>query len=135
MEDYDDLISLWNAARLEHKPYGRDSREKLAKELERGICIFLVAEVNNRIVGSVLGTHDGRKGWINRVAVHPEFQGRGLAQLLINRVEEKLYEIGIEIVACLIERSNFRSIKLFEKLGYKQHDEIVYLTKRKYPEV
>jgi len=130
VDDYDALIALWNDAELAHRPKGRDRVDKIERELERGNAVYLVAELDGKLVGSVLGTHDCRKGWINRLAVAPEFRQRGVARMLVNEVEKRLYELGIEIVACLIYDSNARSMELFEKLGYKRESDIVYFTKR-----
>ena len=129
--DYDALIELWKAAQLPYKPNGRDSKEKIESELNKGVAIFLVAEKDKKIIGSILGTHDGRKGWINRVAVHPQYRQQGIAKRLVSEVEKKLDELGIDIIACLIEDWNDRSMKVFEKLGYIKHNDVIYFSKRK----
>jgi len=77
------------------------------------------------INGSVFGTHDGRKGWINRVAVAPEFQRQNIAKKLIAEVEDRFSELGIDIISCLVEDWNTKSLKVFEKLGYKKHTDIL----------
>ena len=131
IEDYDSLIELWKSAGLPYKPNGRDSKEKIKSELKKGVAIFLLAEMDNEIIGSVFGTHDGRKGWINRVAVHPQLRQKGVAKMLVSEVEKKLDELGIDIIACLIEDWNDRSMKVFEKLGYIKHNDVIYFSKRK----
>lgn len=131
IDDYPSLIELWKSAGLPFKPNGRDSKEKMEAELKKGIAIFLLAESGNKIVGSVLGTHDGRKGWINRVAVAPEYQKKGIANKLVAEVERKFDKLGINIIACLIEDWNDRSMKVFEKLGYIKHEDVIYFSKRK----
>lgn len=135
MEDYDSLIELWDDSDLPYKPEGRDRRDRIERELEAANAVFLVASEGDRIAGSVFGTHDGRKGWINRLAVAPEYQRRGVARMLVERVEEILLALGIEITACLIEDWNGDSMKVFEKLGYTRHSDIIYFSKRKDPDV
>ena len=83
---------------------------------------FLVAEVEGRIVGSVLVTHDGRKGWINRLAVHREYRRRGIGGALVSEAENWLIEQGIGIFACLIEGDNPLSAEVLEKLGLSDQD-------------
>ena len=135
MEDYNALITLWNDAQLLHKSKGRDRLAKIEYELKQGNAIFLIAEINGKLVGSVLGTHDGRKGWINRLVTTPEFQKQGIARKLVNEVETRFSELGIEITACLIENWNKKSMQIFEKLGYEKQSDITYFTKRKNPDV
>ncbi len=70
--DYGLLIDLWERSGLPYKPKGRDSLESIEKEVGLDSNQFLFAILNGKAVGSILVTHDGRKGWINRVAVVPE---------------------------------------------------------------
>jgi N-acetylglutamate synthase len=133
IDDYDQVVQLWHSAGLPFKPHGRDSREKIAIELEQPMSLFFVAELEQRLIGVVFGTHDGRKGWINRVAVHPEFQRLGIAQKLVTTVENSFLERGIEIFACLVESWNEISMKCVAAGGYRRHDDVVYFTKRLSP--
>jgi N-acetylglutamate synthase len=130
MEDYNDVVFLWNKAQLPYKPKGRDKRRSIEKEIKGKQSIFIVAEVHGKIIGSVFGTHDGRKGWINRLAVDPDFRRQGIARRLVADVEKRLRKLGIDIIAALIEDWNARSMKTFKRLGYEKHDDIVYFTKR-----
>jgi ribosomal protein S18 acetylase RimI-like enzyme len=88
------------------------------------------AELNGRIVGTVLGTHDGRKGWINRLAVDTEFRRKNIAKKLVSEAEKWFEESGLEVFACVIEGDNTPSMELFKKLGYEEWD-VRYFSKRK----
>ena len=134
-EEYRSLVKMWKEADLPYKPEGRDSREKLEAELGRGIGSLLVAELNGTLCGSVLVTHDGRKGWINRLAVLPDLRRRGLAERLISEAQKRLDREGIEITAALIEDDNPSSAHFFRKLGFVEHCDITYFTRRKCPGV
>ena len=135
IEDYNDVISLWGQAGLPFRPKGRDSKDKIANELNKPTAVFLVAVMNGKIIGTSFGTHDGRKGWINRVAVKKEFHKKGIARLLVNETEKQLFQKGIEIIACLIEDWNDTSMKAFKKMGYVKHEDIIYFSKRKSQDV
>ncbi len=130
IEDYDAVTALWTEAGLPFRPNGRDRHQAIAQELEGKRSLFFVAEEDGRIAGVVFGTHDGRKGWINRLAVAPAWRRRGLATALVGEVEARLRRLGIGIVACLIEAENAVSQSAFAELGYQRHPEIVYYTKR-----
>ncbi|MCG7844637.1 MAG: GNAT family N-acetyltransferase [Methanomassiliicoccales archaeon] len=135
VEEYDRLVELWQAAELPYRPMGRDRREAVARELEGPTALFLVAEEGDRLVGSILGTHDGRKGWINRLAVLPSHRRAGVAQALVSEVERRLRRKKIGIIACLIENGNEPSEALFARLGYIRQTDIVYYAKRFDPEI
>lgn len=133
--DYDRLISLWTAAGLEHKPRGRDSRPAFERQLGLGMVAYLGLFRDGELVGSVLASHDGRKGWINRLAVAPAERRRGLARRLIAAAEEWLVSQGLEIFTCLVEGWNRGSLDTFTAFGYEPYPGVVYLTKRMRPEV
>lgn len=135
MSDYDRVIELWQQGNLPLKPKGRDSREEIERQIQLSNVIFLVAESAGKVIGTVLATHDGRKGWINRLAVDPAFRGQGLGQILIKEAEKELEKERIMMFAALIEEDNLPSINLFEKLGYEYHPEIKYFTRKKFPEI
>lgn len=132
--DYDDLVRLWQEAGLPYRPHGRDSREAIARQMEGGTSIFLGAEQDGKLVAAVLGTHDGRKGWINRLAVHPTHRRRGIGRALVRAAEARLHGMGIGIIGCLIEDWNEDSMAFFARLGYVAHRDIVYFSKRRSPE-
>ena len=135
IDDYDGLRDLWQEAGLPYRPNGRDTRENIASQMRSDCSIYLVAEEDGRMVGAVLGTHDGRKGWINRLAVVPDQRKRGIAAMLVRAVEQRLIDLGIEIFACQIEDWNEPSMTVFDHLGYTRHDDIIYFTKRLRPDV
>jgi len=135
MDDYEAVISIWKACNLPYKPNGRDSRKSIENEIDKGIAGFFVAETASKIIATVLATHDGRKGWINRLAVLPAYRKSGLARKLVEMAEEELHNAGISIIACLIEDGNQVSLDVFSKLGYINFIGMHYLTKRKHPDV
>ncbi len=133
--DYNTIIKLWKATGLPYKPKGRDSRQSLEQEMKKNCGTFIFALLNEKTVGLVLATHDGRKGWINRVAVLPEYRKKGIARQLVGEAEKWLEKQGIFIYTCLIEDYNSASLTAFQKMGYIPFEGIHYLTKRKFPEI
>ena len=128
--EYEKLIKLWEKSKLPFKPNGRDSKENIIKQLNISTNGFIVAENNANIIGAIIASHNGRKGWINRLAVHPDYRKKGIAAALIKEAENFLQSEGIEIFAALIEGWNFQSKNLFEKNNYNEFEGIHYFTKR-----
>lgn len=133
--DYDEIIRVWQEANLGYRPHGRDSRERVTAELRRSPRLSIGTFLDGRLVGTVIGTFDGRRGCINRVAVVPEVRGRGVARELIARCEKELREAGALVLFCLIESENQASLQLFERVGYSRADNIIYLSKRDRPDL
>jgi ribosomal protein S18 acetylase RimI-like enzyme len=137
LDDYDDLMALWKRAGLHSlKPRGRDSRTAIARQLASGVETILGLTVDDRLVGAVVATHDSRKGWINRLAVDPDYRRRGYGARLIAAAEDVLRDQGMRIIAALVESDNPTSLALFQKVGYVEIDSgIHYLSKRESDQV
>ena len=131
--DYQKVLKLWDNTGIHYRPKGRDSRQRIGRELKSGQGIFLVAEISGNIVGVVIGTNDGRKGWINRLAIAPEYQRQGIGRELVNKLEDHFSTLGINVIACLIERENTGSKKFFDHIGYLS-GEVEYYSKRHSPD-
>jgi ribosomal protein S18 acetylase RimI-like enzyme len=129
-EHYDSIMKLWEEAGLSHRPNGRDNPENMKLEFERNPDLLLGAFVDDKLVGVIIGSDDGRRGWINRLAVHPDFRGQGLAKDLVTNLESALKNRGRRIICTLIDHPNDSSLGLFENMGYVKHDDIIYLSKR-----
>ena len=132
LEDYDQLVALWQRAGLHSlRLHGRDGRAALARQLATGVQTILGLEVNGQLIGAVVATHDSRKGWINRLAVDPDHRRQDHASRLIAAAEAVLREQGIHVIAALVQSDNPASLALFRKVGYVEIDSGVhYLTKR-----
>ena len=134
-EDYDIIIDLWKKAGLSYRPNGRDSKDEICRQMKGNNDLFIGAFENNILIGVAVGSDDGRKGWVNRIAVDPKHRRKGTAQVLINAVEDALRKRGRKIICTLIEDWNKNSLKLFEKCNYVLHRDIFYLSKRENKEV
>jgi ribosomal protein S18 acetylase RimI-like enzyme len=132
LDDLDRLLALWQRAGLHSlKLQGRDSRDALARQLGSGVQTILGMESDGKLVGAVIATHDGRKGWINRLAVDPDYRRRGYAGTLIEAAERVLREQGLRVIAALVESDNRASLALFRRLGYVDAGgDVHYLSKR-----
>jgi len=130
IKDYDPLTQLWTKCGLSFRPNGRDSKDSIAAEMRREETGFIGMFDQDKLIGFVLATSDGRKGWINRLAIDPDYQRQGLGGALIVEAEQFLHGLGLKVIAALIEGDNQPSFATFKKAGYSFHKDIVYYSKR-----
>ena len=135
LKDYRRIVDIWDQAGMHAKLKGRDAPDNLRKQLASG-TVFILGDVKGGLLrGVIVVSNDGRKGWMNRLAVLPKFRDQGIASGLIKEAENRLRKMGIEIFAAHIEEENKSSHQLFEKLGYVPATDIIYFVKRLRDEV
>jgi L-amino acid N-acyltransferase YncA len=123
-------MNLWQRSGLSsQRPQGRDSREAFARQLESGVQTVLGLEKKEQLIGAVIATHDGRKGWINRLVIDADHRRQGYAKRLIAAAEQVLCTQGMRVIAALIEHENKASLALFQEEGYLSGD-VHYVSKR-----
>lgn len=130
ISDYDQIVALWQNAGLSYKPEGRDRKDAVEAQMAASPGFFIGAFQNSQLVGVVVASTDGRRGWINRLAVDPNCRRRGVAKALVSEAEKTLRKRGMRVFCALIDTENAGSMQLFKNCGYREHRDIVYFSKR-----
>lgn len=125
--DYDKVMQLWKESGLVIRP--GDDIDGVRLKLQRDPDLFLLVEENDEIVGVVMGGWDGRRGWINHLAVKPSRQRSGIGSHLIRELETRLTRKGARKVNAQIYQSNKRSIQFFKAAGYEVHNDLIMIGK------
>lgn len=121
-DDFEAVITLWERCDL-LRPWN-DPEMDIERKLNHDPDLFLVAEVNGEIVGSVMGGYDGHRGSAYYLGVHPDFRGRGIANALISRLEKKLIARGCPKIHLMVREDNDAVIGMYEKLDYELVDSV-----------
>ena len=97
-EDYDAVSALWNAAEQSRRALNPvdDTREGIARYLRRNPTTCFAAVRDDTLVGVILTGHDGRRGLIHHLCVHPDCRRAGVAARLVAAAEEALRQEGIQ---------------------------------------
>ena len=82
IEQYDEVLALWQRCPGVGLS-GADEHAQIAHYLLRNPGMSFVAIADGRIVGAILGGHDGRRGYIHHLAVDTAFRRRGIGTLTI----------------------------------------------------
>ena len=125
-DDFAAATALWQRCGLH--PSRSDTEGRLAEVSRRNPGLFLVAIAQGRLVGTVMGSWDGRRGWINRLAVDPAARGGGLGRALLALVETRLRARGCDKVNLLIEPDNDSVAAFYAECGYAR-DPLIFMEK------
>jgi len=125
--DYDEVLLLWKESGLIIRP--GDDVEGLKLKLERDPDLFLLAEEGDEILGVVMGAWDGRRGWINHLAVRQKRQRAGIGTALVRELEMRLVKRGARKVNAQVYRWNQKSVDFFKAIGYEVHEDLIMIGK------
>ena len=76
-----------------------------------------------------MGGYDGHRGWINFLAVHPDFRENGYGQEIMNSMEAKIREMGCPKINLQIRTGNDKIASVYQKLGFT-NNHVVSMGKR-----
>ncbi|MBK6004507.1 GNAT family acetyltransferase [Ramlibacter ginsenosidimutans] len=130
-DDEPAVVALWRACGLT-RPWN-DPHKDIARKRIVQREMFLVGELDGRVVATVMAGYDGHRAWMYYLAVAPAHQRQGLGTLLVRRVEEEMLVRGCPKVSLLVRSANEQVRAFYRKLGYAQ-DDSVPLGKRLIPD-
>ncbi len=126
-EDEDALVALWKMCELT-VPWNNPHKD-IARKLQVQPELFLVGILGNSLIATMMGGYEGHRGWINYLAVHQDFQGKGYGQEIMNSVETALREMGCPKINLQIRREDDKVASFYQKLGFT-NDDVVSMGKR-----
>lgn len=129
--DTDAVVALWKACALV-VPWN-DPYKDIARKLADSPDLFLVAELGGRLIGSCMIGYDGHRGWINYLAVHPDFRRQGLARRLMAEAGALLLLRGCPKINLQIRHTNLAVRAFYESLGFTE-DPVISMGKRLLPD-
>lgn len=119
-EDYPAVVELWGALEIGVQVGRSDTLEEIQKKLQRDPDLFLVAEVDENIVGTIIGGFDGRRGMIYHLAVQADAREHGIGRMLLQEVENRLQAKGCKKCYLLVTVDNINAMKFYEHNDWRE---------------
>jgi ribosomal protein S18 acetylase RimI-like enzyme len=129
IQDYDEVRALWEESDgIEISD--ADSRDGIARFLERNAGLSFVARDGNELIGAVLCGHDGRRGYIDQLTVRRSHRRQGIARSLVSRCLFHLMRIGIRRWNLFVFEDNQDAIAFWRTLGWAERVELVTMSQQ-----
>jgi N-acetylglutamate synthase len=123
-DDYGAVRQLWEHAGSGIHLRRSDDPEEIHKKLQRDPDLFLVAEADGRMIGTVMGGFDGRRGLVYHLAVAEPYRKQGVGNLLMEELENRLRLKGCIRCYLLVTTDNEPAIAFYERRGWKRMDDL-----------
>jgi ribosomal protein S18 acetylase RimI-like enzyme len=127
LADTQTVIDLWqrcDLVRPQNDPM-KDIRRKLSIQPE----MFLLADIDGQVVGTIMAGYEGHRGWINYLATAPEFRRRGIARALMDEAERLLRIAGCPKINLQVRATNTAILDFYRAIGFDV-DTVVSMGKR-----
>jgi ribosomal protein S18 acetylase RimI-like enzyme len=128
-EDYPAACFLWENAGPGINVRRSDEPEEIQKKLQRDPDLFLVAEINGKLIGTVIGGFDGRRGLIYHLAVQAAYREHGVGGLLMDEVERRLKAKGCLKCYLMVTVDNANAMCFYEARDWERMDYVYTYTK------
>lgn len=115
--DYAAITRIWQETLLEQTEM--ESLDALARQLAWDSELVMVAEMDGNVVGVVVGTIDGTRAYFYRLAVDPTKQGFGIGRKLVEALENRFRQRGVNRIIIMVNQDNQKVLPFYHSLGYE----------------
>jgi ribosomal protein S18 acetylase RimI-like enzyme len=123
-QDYESVFKLWKSIEKGVGIGRSDTAAEIEKKLSRDPDLFLVAEADGAMVGSVIGGYDGRRGLVYHLAVASAYRGLGVGSQLMNELEARLQAKGCLKCYLLVTTDNPEAETYYQHRGWQPMDTV-----------
>ena len=127
--DAEAVAALWDEAGMTSYTLSGEVADEITAKLERDPELFLVAEADGGVVAAVMGTWDGHRGRIKRLAVRGDLRRGGLGRRMVEELERRFVEHGIRRIRLEVWGHNEAGLAFWEEQGYQLEPEIRYFVR------
>jgi N-acetylglutamate synthase len=128
VSDYAGSLSLWQSL----SGLGlssSDNADEIKSFLEKNPETCFVGLDSSKIIGTILGGNDGRRGYIYHLAVHKDYQRKGIGKLLSEKCLWALKAQGLHKCHIFVIRDNLEGLKFWQRIGWLLRRDILVMSK------
>lgn len=118
IEDHEKLIPFWKENYFVNE---MDNYDRFKLFLDKNPGLSILVEDNGNVVGTALGSFDGRRGYLQKVVVSKELRRKGLGKQLVEEVVKKLHTVGALYIPISCEEE---LVSFYESCGFKKTHQI-----------
>lgn len=126
IEDYEGVYALWMSIDGFAIRSIDDSKEGISVFLKRNPTTSVVAIKDNKIVGSILCGHDGRRGCLYHVCVAEQYRNHGIGTDMVKFAVAALKKEHINSVTLIAFTKNGIGNAFWKSVGWKKRDDLYY---------
>jgi ribosomal protein S18 acetylase RimI-like enzyme len=125
--DYEAAYALWQS--MEGIGLSEaDEKKNIAQYLARNPGLSFVAEDNGILVGALLGGSDGRRGFLNHLAVAQSHRRAGIGHALVEKSLVALAALGMRKCHIFVLARNRPGRRFWRKIGWQERTTLLVMS-------
>ncbi len=125
--DEEQLLKLWQDCCLV-VPQNNPQRDIFLKQQVQPE-LFLMGLAGPKVIASIMAGYEGHRGWLNYLAVSPNFQKQGIGRSMVKAATARLEAMGCPKINLQIRTSNIDVIEFYKRIGFTV-DNVISMGKR-----
>lgn len=125
-DDYAPVYEFWESIGGGIRISRSDEPDEIKKKIQRDPDLFILAKLDGELVGTVLGGFDGRRGMMYHLAVHPDHRYQGIANSLVQELENRLKAKGCIRYYLMVTPDNIDGKSFYDHGGWERMDISIY---------
>ena len=122
LDMYEEVYKLWEIVGLFLG--ASDTKEQVARVLEYNPELFIVGKIEGKIIAVVMGTFDGRRGYVHHLTVDPEHQKKGYGKEIMVELHKRFLKKGVVKVHLFVEIENKGVIEFYKTMDWYVRDDL-----------
>lgn len=123
-DDYGSIYKLWCSVKGLGIRSIDDSEENIVRFIKRNLTTSFVAVADEKIIGTLLCGHDGRRGCFYHVCVSENYRNKGIATKMSKAALDALKQEGINKVNLMAFKENTAGNKFWQNLDWKMREDV-----------
>jgi len=126
LQFYEDVVIIWKKTGISIT--SSDTKKEVNVMLNKNPDLCLIAKIDEKVIGVVMGGFDGRRGYVHHLAIDPEYQRKGYGRSLMDELTERFQKKRVHKVHLFIEKHNKDVINFYRKLGWEIRNDLVMMS-------
>ena len=126
IQHYPEVLELWKKAGI--GVGSSDTKEEIALIIARNPELFLIGKEQEKIIATVIGAFDGRRGYVHHLAVDPMYQEKGYGKAIMDDLIERFRKKKVHKIHLFIQKQNKKVVDFYSKQGWEIRDDIIMMS-------
>jgi len=126
MQYYQEVLELWKCTGIGIS--SSDTKEEIAKILDRNPELFLIGKKGKKVIAVVIGAFDGRRGYVHHLAVDPNYQNKGYGKSIMDELIKRFQRKKVHKIHLFIEKHNIKVMNFYRKQGWEIRDDLIMMS-------